>query len=139
MDEKKQLIDLLNSLLEAERAGVATINHLLDDSPRDQDELIVQYEQVRKDEAWSCAGLHEAIIREGGIPSKSVGSFVDKVKALNTLKEKLILLNKGQAWVARKIDEARTYGVKTETEAFLQEMKAKHVTNINSLDEFLDK
>ena len=35
---------------------------------------------------------------------------MDKVIALETLKEKLILLNKGQAWVARKIDEAIAYG-----------------------------
>jgi Domain of unknown function (DUF6306) len=137
MSEKQPLLDLLNALLEAERAGVATANHLVEQHP--SEELDAQYKQVKKDEAWSCAGLHEAILREGGVPSKQVGAFVDKVKALETVEEKLILLNKGQSWVARKIDEAIAYGTKPETEAFLVEMKDKHHTNINELDAYLQQ
>ncbi len=135
MSEKQPLIDLLNALLEAERAGVETANYLLKNYQ--SEELDPQYKQVKRDEAWSCAGLHQAILREGGVPSKQVGAFVDKVIALETLKEKLILLNKGQAWVARKIDEAIAYGTHPETEAFLKEMKEKHDTNISELDQYL--
>lgn len=135
MSDKQPLIDLLNALLEAERAGVATANYLIEHYP--SEELDAQYKQVKKDEAWSCAGLHQAVLREGGIPSKQVGAFVDKVMALDTLKEKLLLLNKGQSWVARKIDEAITYGTQLETQAFLTEMKKKHDTNIGELDKYL--
>lgn len=137
MSEKKALIALLNALLEAERAGVETANHLVKHHP--SEELDAQYKQVKKDEAWSCAGLHKAILREGGQPSMQVGAFVDKITALETLKEKLALLNKGQAWVARKIDEAIAYGTHPETEKFLQEMKDKHHTNISEMEKFLQQ
>ncbi len=135
MGEKLPLIDLLNALLEAERAGVGTATHLLKNYP--SKELDAQYKQLKKDEAWSCAGLYKSILREGGEPSMKVGAFVDKVIALETLKEKLVLLNKGQAWVARKIDEAMAYSIQPETEAFLKEMKVKHHTNIGEMDKYL--
>ena len=137
MNEKQPLLDLLNALLEAERAGVETANHLLKHHP--SAELDAQYKQLKKDEAWSCAGLHKAILREGGEPSMAVGAFADKVIALETLKEKLVLLNKGQAWVARKIDEAISFGTQPETEAFLKEMKDKHHTNIDEMEKYLQQ
>jgi bacterioferritin (cytochrome b1) len=135
MSENQQLIDLLNALLEAERAGVETANHLQQNYQLE--ELDAQYKQLKKDEAWSCAGLHKAILREGGVPSMQVGAFIDKITSLETLKEKLALLIKGQAWVARKIDVAIAYGTQPETEAFLTEMKEKHDTNIGELDKYL--
>jgi nitronate monooxygenase len=135
MSEKKALIDLLNALLEAERAGVGTANHLLQFHP--SKELEAQYKQLKKDEAWSCAGLHQAILREGGKPSMQTGAFIDKITALETLMEKLALLNKGQAWVARKIDVAIAYGTHAETEQFLIEMKEKHHFNIGEMEKYL--
>jgi hypothetical protein len=135
MSEKQELIDLLNALLEAERAGVETANHLL--KQYQSEELDEQYKQLKKDEAWSCAGLHQAILREGGEPSMKTGDFVDKVIALETLRDKLVLLNKGQAWVARKIDQAIAFGTIPETEAFLTEMKKVHHTNIDEMEKYL--
>lgn len=137
MSEKQPLIDLLNALLEAERAGVETANHLLKDHPIE--ELKDKYQQLKNDEAWSCAGLHQAVLREGGEPSMKVGEFVHKVKALGRLNEKLVLLNKGQAWVARKIDEAIAYGTHPETELFLKEMKSKHHVNIDEMEKYLQQ
>jgi bacterioferritin (cytochrome b1) len=135
MGEKKELIELLNALLEAERAGVETANHLIKDYQLE--ELDSQYKQLKKDEAWSCAGLHKAILREGGVPSRQVGDFIGKITALETLNDKLKLLIKGQAWVARKIDLAISYGTEPETEEFLKEMKEKHDVNIGELDKYL--
>jgi hypothetical protein len=60
-----------------------------------------------------------------------------KITALETLNDKLRLLIKGQAWVARKIDLAISYGTEPETEEFLKEMKEKHDTNIGELDKYL--
>lgn len=48
-----------------------------------------------------------------------------------------LIYNKGQAWVAHKIDEAIAYGTQPETEAFLKEMKDKHHTNIGEMDKYL--
>jgi hypothetical protein len=137
MGEKQELINLLNALLEAERAGVETANHLI--KHYQLPELEVQYKQLKTDEAWSCAGLHKSIVREGGFPSMKVGDFIDKITALETLEEKLKLLIKGQAWVARKIDLAISYGTLSETEAFLLEMKEKHHVNIGGLENYLQK
>jgi bacterioferritin (cytochrome b1) len=135
MGEKKELIDLLNALLEAERAGVETANHLI--KHYQLEELDAQYKQLKNDEAWSCAGLHKAILREGGVPSMQVGDFIGKITALETLNDKLKLLIKGQAWVARKIDLAISYGTEPETEEFLKEMKEKHDVNIGELEKYL--
>ena len=135
MTVMKPLIDLLNSLIEAERAGVETANYLLKHYP--VEELLEKYQQLKKDEAWSCAGLHQAILREGGKPSMETGAFAGKVMTLDTLKEKLVLLNKGQSWVARKIDEALSYSMHPETEAFLKEMKEKHHANIGEMEKYL--
>lgn len=135
MTVMKPLIELLNSLIEAERAGVETANYLLKHYPLE--ELLENYQQLKKDEAWSCAGLHQAILREGGEPSMEIGAFASKVMALDTLKEKLVLLNKGQSWVARKIDEALAFSMQPETEAFLREMKEKHYTNIGEMEKYL--
>jgi bacterioferritin (cytochrome b1) len=137
MSEKKELIDLLNALLEAERAGVETANHLIKDYQIE--ELKAQYKQLKQDEAWSCAGLHKSIVREGGVPSMQVGDFIDKITALETLEDKLKLLIKGQAWVARKIDLAISFGAHPETEAFLIEMKEKHDVNIGELENYLQE
>jgi bacterioferritin (cytochrome b1) len=137
MGEKQELINLLNALLEAERAGVETANHLIKHYPLP--ELEAQYKQLKTDEAWSCAGLHKSIVREGGVPSMKVGDFIDKITTLETLEEKLKLLIKGQAWVARKIDLAISYGALSETEAFLLQMKQKHHVNIGELENYLQK
>jgi hypothetical protein len=45
MGEKKELIDLLNALLEAERASVETANHLI--KHYQLEELDAQYKQLK--------------------------------------------------------------------------------------------
>lgn len=130
-----ELFNLLNSLLEAERAGVKTMDYLLKNYGTDQ--LESKFKLVKADEAWSCAGLHEAIVREGGVPSKETGDFAEKVMSKNTLEEKLTLLNKGQSWVARKIDDVLQYDLHEETRVFLIEMKNKHNENIADMEKYL--
>jgi hypothetical protein len=48
-------IDRLNELLEAERAGVDTLSRLFPEAR--SPEMQKLFEEVRNDEAWSCAGL----------------------------------------------------------------------------------
>ncbi|HHY74323.1 MAG TPA: hypothetical protein GX497_14080 [Bacillus bacterium] len=132
-----ELINLLNSLLEAERAGVKTMDYLLKNYSSEQ--LKGKFKHVMADEAWSCAGLHESIVREGGVPSKATGDFTEKVMSKETLEEKLNLLNKGQGWVARKIDDALTYDIHEETRTFLIEMKNKHHDNISDMEKYLEE
>lgn len=129
--EEDRLVNIMNELLEAEKSGVATLDYLLKTYPQTTNEE--EFKHIKEDEAWSCAGLIAAIRREGGTQSKNVGDFVDKVKAQPSLEEKISLLIRGQNWVARKIDEALSFGMDVETKDFLLEMKQRHINNIQSL------
>ena len=125
-----ELVDLLNTLLEAEKAGVETMAYLLDKEPNNE-----LFKEVKNDEAWSCAGLIQSIKREGGTVSTAKGDFADKVRALPTIQEQLDLLCKGQAWVVRRIDRALPLEMSGETRTFLEEMKKKHEVNISNVEQ----
>jgi hypothetical protein len=53
-EEGLTVIDRLNELLEAERAGVDTLSRLFPEAL--SAEMQKLFEAVRNDEAWSCAG-----------------------------------------------------------------------------------
>ncbi|RXT07042.1 DUF6306 domain-containing protein [Ammoniphilus sp. CFH 90114] len=133
--DQDPFVEILNRLLEAEKSGVAVLDDLLKTYPSSG--LEDSFVQVKEDESWSCQGLIHSIQREGGTVSKEIGDFIEKVRALPSLKEKLALLNKGQAWVARKIDEAISYGMDTRTRTFLLEMKKRHEQNIDKMEQHI--
>jgi len=133
MDKK---IEILNQLLEAEKAGVVTLSNL----KKEFYYLIeLPLDSMKEDEAWSTMGIVESLKREGGIPSKGIGNFAEKVNAQEGLDAKLNLLNKGQSWVVRKIDELLPMDLKKETSEFLYDMREKHLENIQTCQAFLDK
>lgn len=125
-------IDRLNELLEAERAGVETMSRLIEVAPTS--ELRKLFEEVRADEAWSCAGLANAIKRLGGTASRQKGDFADKVMREPSLPHRLRLLNRGQGWVAKRLDGLPAQQLDEETRAFLLRMRAVHVRNIERCD-----
>lgn len=127
-----ELIDQLNTILEAEKAGVETMAYLLEKEPTNE-----IYQEVKNTEAWSCAGLIQSVKREGGKISTGKGDFAEKVKALSSRKEQIELLNRGQAWVVRRIDRALELPMHEETRSFLLEMKRKHEENIEKAEEML--
>lgn len=128
-----KLVGLLNQLLEAEKAGVETMDYLLNTYP--DVELAAFMKLIKQDEAWSVNGLIQSVRREGGMPSKETGDFTEKVKAKETFAQKIGLLIKGQAWVARKIDDALAYGMDEQTKTFLLEMKRRHLDNIAAVEQ----
>jgi nitronate monooxygenase len=98
------LAQILNLLLESERAGVAALDALLNQVT--QDELRKLLTTSREDEAVTSSQL-EALIRSGGdTPSAEVGAFAAKVAAAGSLQDQLKLLIHGEEWVARKVEEA---------------------------------
>lgn len=127
-----ELVDQLNTILEAEKAGVETMAYLLEKEPTSE-----LFQEVKNTEAWSCAGLIQSVKREGGKVSSGKGDFAEKVKALSTIEEQIELLNKGQAWVVRRIDKALESPMSEETRAFLLEMKEKHEVNIEKAEKSL--
>jgi nitronate monooxygenase len=127
-----ELVAGLNELLEAERAGVATLARLRAEAA---EELIADLRRIGQDEAWSCAGLHRSIKTLGGEPSDQTGDFADKVMALEGLAPRLELLSKGQVWVARRLSRWIATEPPEEVREFLSEMLRRHEENIAWCDE----
>jgi nitronate monooxygenase len=98
------LEQILNLLLESERAGVVAIEQLLGEVTHD--DLRKLLTTSREDEAATAEQL-EQIIRTGdGSASRTIGPFAAKVAAAGTLADRLKLLIHGEEWVARKVEEA---------------------------------
>ena len=101
---ERALEQILNLLLESERAGVAALDALIGEVTHD--ELRKLLTTSREDEAVT-AGQLEALIRSGGgSASAKVGPFAAKVAAAGALQDRLKLLIHGEEWVARKVEEA---------------------------------
>jgi nitronate monooxygenase len=124
--------DRLNELLEAERAGVDTLSRLFPEAR--SPEMQKLFEDVRDDEAWSCAGLVRSIKTLGGDISDKKGDFADKVMNEPTLAARLRLLNRGQGWVVKRLDGLLGEGLPEAVAGFLQEMKTRHVGNIEACE-----
>ncbi len=94
----------LNLLLESERAGVIALSTLIADVK--QDELKKFLSGSRAMEQRNAEEL-EALIRDnGGNPSSGIGPFAGKVAALESIRDRLNLMSRGQEWAARKTEVA---------------------------------
>lgn len=129
--------DFLNSLSEAERAGGRVLHELV--PLAHSAELRELLKKVGHDEGYYAGELTAHVRRLGGRPSNKTGDFVDKVRAVPVFKDKLELLNRGQRWVMRKIQEDTPFHRRPELLGFLAVMKDGHETNIRALEESLHK
>ena len=102
--DREELLEFLNVMLEAERAGARALLHVAKDTR--QEDIAVMAGAIQKDEARWCAMLIGQIKKLDGAPSEKTGAFYDKVMALNGDKERFALVNRGQDWVVRKLKEA---------------------------------
>src|SRR3990172_5771623 len=126
---QEEIVNRLNELLEAERAGVEAATGLAT-----ADMKSYTRDDIRKfgeDEGWACSGLRRAIVRYGGIPSGGSGDFAQRVMALESEGEGLNLLARGQAWVVKRIDALLPFGLDPQTLAFLVEMREIHLENLD--------
>lgn len=123
------LIDRMQELLEAERAGVKCLDVMADHAAdMGKKEL---FSLFRNDEGKFCAGMYRLLQARGADPTKNIGAFADKVIALPTEAEQVALLIKGQAWVVRKIDEIPPAEMSAEEKAFFADMREVHIVNID--------
>jgi hypothetical protein len=99
-----QLEQILNLLLESERAGVAALDGL--EAQVNHADLRRLLLTSRADEARDAAALEQLIRGSGGVPSERTGPFAAKVADAGSLRDRLQLLIHGEEWVARKIEEA---------------------------------
>jgi Domain of unknown function (DUF6306) len=126
------VIDRLNELLEAERAGVDTLSRLFPEAR--SPEMQKLFEAVRDDEAWSCGGLVRSIKTMGGAVSDEKGDFAEKVMREPTLAARLRFLNRGQGWVVKRLDGLLGETLPPSVRGFLDEMRTRHLANIEACE-----
>ena len=131
----QQLEGFLNTLGEAERAGGRVLHELMELTT--SLELRELFKKVGHDEGYYAGELGAHVRRLGGAPSNQTGDFVDKVRAITGFRAKLELLNRGQRWVIRKIDENLPAVGDESLHAFLVVMAKGHQVNIGALEDAL--
>jgi hypothetical protein len=126
---------LLNTLLEAERAGAKLLSAYLDDLPRDSVEW-KRMRSVQLDESRNCAVLIRLLMKAQLRPSAAVGAFYERGRTISGLRERLDFLNRGQAWVAKQLAAALPRLPDSGRKA-LQAMHDSHLTNIRLCEALL--
>ena len=135
--ETTALLNFYNMLLEAERAGVTALSEL--NMQVEDQRLKPILEKFLRDEGVNCRILISLIHDLNAKPSDKTGAFVDKIRALDNIDEKIQLLIRGQAWVARKIKEFRFNLPVGSTYWFLEAIKIQHEENVDTLRKYFDK
>lgn len=129
---QEELVVALNELLEAERAGARVALRTMAQVASDAD-LKALVTVIHRDEARWCGVLTRAIRRLRGIPSPNTGVFYDKAMAIAGIPARLAFLNRGQAWVVRKLQALLPTIRDAALEADLAAMLAAHQRNIEQV------
>lgn len=127
---------LLNTLLEAERAGAKLLAAYVDELPQGS-ETFDTLSEVQLDEARNCAVLIHLLLEAGLEPSGAVGDFYRKGLAIDGWRERLEFLNRGQGWVAKRIAAALPRISPVGARAVLQTMLDSHAANIGICERLL--
>jgi nitronate monooxygenase len=98
----EELVPALRELLAAERAGARTAAACLTDAHTDA--LQSQLRQLHRQEVSSCRALLRCLEHLGVEPGQAVGDFYQKVMVLDTLQDRMALIDKGQRWVLRRVE-----------------------------------
>ena len=133
----EEVIGLLNTLIEAERAGARVLAEFLNDYERDTPAWR-RLAAVQRDEAKNCVVLMDLIRRVKGTPSAATGDFLGKALAVQGKVARLQFLNRGQQWVARKINEALPYLEQDFLRGALFAMQESHLLNIEACDALVE-
>jgi hypothetical protein len=99
--DRESLITELNTLLEAERAGAKVAAQLVADAARPELKALARV--IQRDEVHWCKMLMGALQELGATPSKAVGGFYDQATAIPDVVARLAFVNRGQAWVVRRL------------------------------------
>ena len=123
-----ELVELLNALLEGERAGDKLARSFLRASPSAEATALLA--AIERDEARFAAMLERIIRRLGADPSTQTGAFYDKAMAFEGFAARLAFLNRGQSWVVRKLDAALPRIKDDRIHAALKGMRGAHEANV---------
>lgn len=135
--DKSQVAALLNTLLEAERAGAKVLSAFLDELPLSPGAR-ASLHRVQRDESRNCVVLMGLLSGMGCARTEKTGDFVAKALAVRGTRDRLEFLNKGQAWVARRIAQALPRLADAAIREPLREMHDSHLANIRACDALID-
>lgn len=130
---REALVQFLNMLLEAERAGAKVLAAYLEDYP-EGGAARERLKAVQRDEARNCAILMDLVRALEASPSPATGDFLGKALAVKGQRPRLEFLNRGQAWVARKLREALPKIQDSAQYEALREMLQSHEENIRACE-----
>ncbi len=136
MANDEEIIVLLAELLIAERAGArVTFRTLLDCEMSEYRKL---FRSIYLDETRWCRMLIDWMKRLGHEPSFEVGSFYYKAMNIKDIEARINYLNRGQAWVVKKLKSISGRVGIVPLQEDLQDMLTSHIANIalskNKLD-----
>ena len=126
---RAELGTLLNTLLEAERAGAKLLAAYVDELPPESSAWSA-LRKVQRDEAHNCAVLMHLLLNAEVEPSSAVGEFYERGLGLRRWSERLAFLNRGQAWVAKRIAVGLPRIREKGARAALRTMHESHLENI---------
>ncbi len=119
---------LLTDLLAAERAGARGITEVcLPDCPSVHRPVL---RALARDEGRCCTMLARQLRRFGGRVDGAAGAFFARLRAEPHHRARLALLDRGQAWVVRRLDAALPRIRDTDLLADLRWMRDLHVDNL---------
>ena len=128
---REEYAELLNMLLGAERAGAkllaAYVRELAPDSA-----LASLLSAVQRDEARNCSTLIHLLLDAGAEPTMVVGDFYRKGLEIQGWRERLEFLNRGQAWVVRRLSAALPRISGNGSRDALEAMRDSHLENIRA-------
>lgn len=132
-----ELIELFNTLLECERAGVKVLTEYEKDFAG-HDEAVQTIVESRRDEGKYCKLMFDYLRELGAEISPKTGAFAEKALAVEGRAERLAFLNRGQGWVAREVAKALPRVPYAHMREGLQEMFDTHRDNIGRCEKLID-
>lgn len=127
----------LLSLLHAERAGAQVCILSEKDAPSVKHKQLLR--EIFHDERKSCQNLINSLKIIGSTPDNAVGDFVHKCLNISNFEERLQFLNRGQAWVVRKIENSLAKISNADVQKQLREMLEEHRLNINKINQLINR
>jgi 5-formyltetrahydrofolate cyclo-ligase len=124
-----ELAALLNTLLEAERAGAKVVAAFLAELTL-EGEAGAKLLAIQRDESANCVILAGLLRHIDATPSRATGDFLEAALAVRGDHERLAFLNRGQRWVARRIAAALPQIADPRVRAELQAMRQSHEENV---------
>jgi len=131
-----ELVDFLNRMLDAERAGAKALVVFMDDWPRHGTEWRT-LRKVHEDEAHNCALIGEQLKRRGREYSHATGEFYGKATAVKGPRERISFLVKGLRWAMREFEQALPRIQDSAVHDLFQGMRERHQRSCTACESVL--